>query len=145
MIVRSDSRVHIKNGARNYMRNQRGSATVEFVALALPLFIPLFLYLNLYATRSDLESSLKTLSREMARTIVTAENDEVAYRTSLELFINGGEVLGLEKKIRDGSIRFEIWCRVKPCISPDNEVRVNITSKEIEGVISSVEYVSPWA
>lgn len=145
MIVRSDSRVHIKNGARNYMRNQRGSATVEFVALALPLFIPLFLYLNLYATRSDLESSLKTLSREMARTIVTAENDEVAYRTSLELFIKGGEVLGLEKKIRDGSIRFEIWCRVKPCISSDNEVRVNITSKEIEGVVSSVEYVSPWA
>ena len=145
MIFKSDSRVHIKNGARNYMRNQRGSATVEFVALALPLFIPLFLYLNLYATRSDLESSLKTLSREMARAIVTAENDEVAYRTSLELFMKGGEVLGLEKKIRDGSIRFEIWCRVKPCISSDNEVRVNITSKEIEGVVSSVEYVSPWA
>ena len=127
------------------MRNQRGSATVEFVALAMPLFIPLFLYLNLYATRSDLESSLKTLSREMARAIVTAENDEIAYRASHELFMKGGEVLGLEKKIRDGSIRFEILCRVKPCISPDNEVRVAITSKEIEGAIASVEYVSPWA
>ena len=145
MTVKSDSRVHIKNGARNYMRNQRGSATVEFVALALPLFIPLFLYLNLYATRSDLESSLKSLSREMARAIVTAENDEVAFRTSLELFMKGGEVLGLEKKITDGSIRFEILCQVKPCISPENEIRVNITSKEIEGIVSSVEYVSPWA
>ena len=54
-------------------------------------------------------------------------------------------ILGLEKKITDGSIRFEILCQVKPCISPENEIRVNITSKEIEGIVSSVEYVSPWA
>lgn len=130
---------------RSRIENKRGSATVEFVALALPLFIPLFLYLNLYATRSDLESSLKTLSREMARVIVTAENDEVARRNAFELFTKGGKVLGLEKKIATGSIRFEILCREKPCISPDNEVRVSISSAEIEGVITAVEYVSPWA
>ena len=130
---------------RSQIGNKRGSATVEFVALALPLFIPLFLYLNLYATRSDLESSLKTLSREMARVIVTAENDEVARRNAFELFTKGGKVLGLEKKIATNSIRFEILCREKPCISPDNEVRVSISSAEIEGVITAVEYVSPWA
>jgi hypothetical protein len=134
-----------RRNIRSQIRNQRGSATVEFVALALPLFIPLFLYLNLYATRSDLESSLKTLSREMARVIVTAENDEVARRAAFELFTKGGEVLGLQKKITNGSIQFEILCREKPCISPDNEVRVAISSPEIEGVITAVEYVSPWA
>ena len=130
---------------RNRIQNERGSATVEFVVLALPLFIPLFLFLNSYALRSDLESSLRTLSREMARAIVTAENDEVARNASAELFLKGGEILGLGEKISEGSIHFEITCRAKPCVSPDNEIRVSISSSEIEGVITSVEYVSPWA
>jgi Flp pilus assembly protein TadG len=135
----------ISGKLKSRIRDERGSATVEFVALALPLFIPLFLYLNSYATRSDLESSFRTLSREMARAIVTAENDVIARNASAELFTKGGAVLGLGQKIREGSIRYEISCRVKPCISPDNEIQVSIWSSEIEGVVTSVEYVSPWA
>lgn len=123
----------------------RGSATIEFVALALPLFLPLFLFLNQYSVHSDLEGSLRTLSREMARAVVSSENDDVANRVANEIFIKGGGALGLGTEIRSGKITFELQCKSNPCISPDNEVRVHIHATELSHFITSVEYVSPWA
>jgi hypothetical protein len=127
------------------LREERGSAVVEFVMLALPLFVPLIIFLNNYATASDLSGTLQGLSREMARAVVTAENDEIARRTAYEVFVKGGEVLGLSKEIERGEIRYEIICRDNPCISPDNEVQIAIASARLSKVITSIEYVSPWA
>lgn len=123
----------------------RGSATVEFIALALPLFLPLFLFLNQYSVQSDLEGSLRTLSREMARAVVSSENDGVAIRVANELFIKGGRALGVGPQINSGKITFELHCASNPCISPDNEISVEIYAKELNHLISAVEYVSPWA
>jgi hypothetical protein len=127
------------------LQEERGSAVVEFVMLALPLFVPLFIFLNNYATASDLSGTLQGLSREMARAVVTAENDNVARRAAYEVFVKGGEVLGLSKEIERGEIRYEIICRNNPCISPDNEVQIAIASARLSKVITSIEYVSPWA
>lgn len=123
----------------------RGSATVEFVTLALPLFIPLFIYLNHYSVESNLEGSLKTLSREMARGIVTSENDLIATAVSREIFIKAGSVLGFDEAIGTGKLKFEIKCRNQPCISPNNEIKVILNSSDLRHSISAVEYVSPWA
>ena len=127
------------------LRADRGSATVEFVTLALPLFIPLFIYLGQYSLESNLEGGLKTLSREMARGIVTSENDEIAESVSYEIFLKAGSVLGFEEEIQSGELRFEIYCRNQPCISPDNEIKVTLTSVNLRHPVSAVEYVSPWA
>ena len=86
------------------LRSDRGSATVEFVTLALPLFIPLFIFLSQYSLESNLEGSLRTLSREMARGIVTSENDSIAEAVSNEIFIKAGSVLGFEEAINSGEI-----------------------------------------
>jgi Flp pilus assembly protein TadG len=74
---------------RRMALDEEGSAVLEFVALALPLFIPLFIFLNQYAISSDTQSSLRTLSREMARGFVTSENDQVAERVTFEIFSKG--------------------------------------------------------
>ncbi len=129
----------------NFLRSDRGSATVEFVTLALPLFIPLFIFLSQYSLESNLEGGLKTLSREMARGIVTSENDSIAESVSYEIFIKAGSVLGFEDAIKDGELHYEIHCRNQPCISPKNEVKVTLTSMHLRRPISAVEYVSPWA
>lgn len=129
----------------NHFASERGSATVEFLALALPLFIPLFLFLNSYALQSDLGGNLRTLSREMARGVVISESDIMARRVATEIFHKGGEALGLSKKIEDGSIQFSLICRNSPCISPNNEIQIVIASSELEKVVTSIEYVSPWA
>jgi len=129
----------------NCLRSDRGSATVEFVTLALPLFIPLFIYLGQYSLESNLEGGLKTLSREMARGIVTSENDSIAESVSYEIFFKAGSVLGFEEAINNGELQYKIQCRNQPCISPNNEVKVTLTSVNMRHPISAVEYVSPWA
>ena len=127
------------------LRCQQGGAIVEFVALALPLFIPVFIYLNQYAVVSDTESTLRTLAREMSRAIVTSENDEIAYRVAAEVFTKGGLALGLANEIESGRMRYFIYCREQPCIRPDNEIEVRISSQTLERPISAVSFVSPWA
>ncbi len=127
------------------LRSSRGSATVEFVTLALPLFIPLFIFLGQYSLESNLEGGLRTLSREMARGIVTSENDSIAKSVSYEIFFKAGSVLGFEEAIKSGELRYEIHCRNQPCISPDNEVKVTLTSVNLRHPVSAVEYVSPWS
>ena len=127
------------------LRSDRGSATIEFVTLALPLFIPLFIFLSQYSLESNLEGGLKTLSREMARGIVTSENDSIAEAVSYEIFLKAGSVLGFEEAISRGELSFVINCRNQPCISPNNEVKVTLNSSDLRNSVSAVEYVSPWA
>lgn len=122
-----------------------GSAIVEFVAIALPLFIPLFIYLNHYSSSADAQGAMKTLSREMARAVVTSENDSVAFSVADEVFIKGGEVLGYQSGIKKGRISYRIFCKEQPCIKPNNEIRISISMSEPNVEISAVEYVSPWA
>ena len=130
---------------RGLLRDEEGSAIVEFVALALPLFIPLFIYLNHYATSSDVQASLRTLSREMARGFVTSENDAVADRVTFEIFSKGAEVLGFSEELASGSLAYSYECKNMPCISPNNEIVIMLRSSNSQTSISTIEYVSPWA
>jgi len=137
-------RLTLRTGAKIIQCN-RGSATVEFVALALPLFLPLFLFLNQYSVKSDLEGSLRTLGREMARAVVSSENDRIADDVANEIFFKGGRALGLSEEISSGEITYQLMCRSSPCISPDNEIQVLISTPQLTHSISAIEFVSPWA
>lgn len=125
--------------------DEEGSAVLEFVALALPLFIPLFIFLNNYAQTSDAQGNLRTLSREMARAFVTSENDKVAGNVAYEVFVKGANVLGYGNSLSNGNLSYSITCSNSPCISPNSEVLVTLVDKVSEVEISTVEYVSSWA
>jgi hypothetical protein len=124
---------------------QEGGAIIEFVALALPLFLPVFIFLNQYGQVSDTEASLRTLAREMSRAVVTSENDFIAERVALEVFLKGGAELGLQEEIDGREIQFSVQCRERPCLTPNNQVQVSIHSNSLSRTISAVAYVSPWA
>jgi hypothetical protein len=124
---------------------QEGGAIIEFVALALPLFIPVFIFLNQYGQISDTEASLRTLAREISRAVVTSENDFIAERVALEVFLKGGAELGLQEEIDRREIQFSVQCRERPCLTPNNQVQVSIRSNSLSRTISAVAYVSPWA
>lgn len=130
---------------RKLALDDEGSAIVEFVILALPLFIPLFIYLNQYAMTSDAQGSLRTLGREMARGFVTSENDNVAARVTYEIFSKGAEVLGFSDELASGVLTYTYECKNQPCISANNEIVITLRSKKSDISISTVEYVSPWA
>jgi hypothetical protein len=130
------------------LRESRGSASVEFSILAIPLFLPLFIYFASFAHASDSQSALRTLARESARAFVSSANDEIAFYVAKQVIFEGGQLLGYQ--LRDGidEIDVDISCSEDPCISPDSEVRVALTSKTSEGEsvrVSAIEYVSPWA
>jgi len=130
---------------RKLVVGEEGSAVLEFVTLALPLFIPLSIFLNQYSLQSDTESSLRTLSREMARAFVTSENDLIAERVTFEVFSKGAEILGFGENFTSGDLTYSFSCKERPCISPNNEIVITVKSEKAGRRMSASEYVSPWA
>jgi Flp pilus assembly protein TadG len=131
-----------------FLRDEGGSASVEFAVLAIPLFIPLFLYMNSFASMSDGQDSLRTLAREAARGFVTSSNDQIAYGVAHQIVTQGAQVLGYEKALQNGDIQLHIGCSTRPCISPNASITVSITRSERERPdikVSAIAYVSPWA
>jgi Flp pilus assembly protein TadG len=49
------------------LKDESGSAVLEFVALALPLFVPVIIFLSSFATASNDEFIVRTLARETVR------------------------------------------------------------------------------
>ncbi len=138
----------IRASLRTFRKEERGSASVEFVILAIPLFIPLFIFLNSFSSSSESQEVLRTLARESVRGFVSSSNDEVALAVAEEIVLQGSKILGFEDSERQSRIRMEIDCLSKPCISPDNAVRISLTLRrdgENAITVRALEYVSPWA
>ena len=126
-----------------FIRENRGSASLEFVLLAIPLFLPIFIFMNFFAESTDTQTSLRTLAREAARTYVTSKSDEIAAEVMSQVIFEGSSALGYSH-----SIRYWVRCSQSPCINPNGRVAVTIVarlqnSKSIE--VTAIEYVSPWA
>ena len=129
------------------LKDESGSAVLEFVALALPLFVPVILFLSSFATASNDEFIVRTLARETVRAYILSNNDLSATINARNTMQTGARELGLDPK-RIDDLHFSIDCAGIFCISPDNKVEVTITLKSKDGKrVSSAtarETVSPW-
>jgi Flp pilus assembly protein TadG len=133
---------------KEIFRDERGSASVEFALLAIPLFIPLFLYMNNFARMSDSQDSLRTLAREAVRGFVTSSTDEVAYGVAREIVSQGAALLGYKDSLDKGQIQLHIDCSASPCISPNTRILITLTqsvNSRPDIKVSAIGYVSPWA
>jgi hypothetical protein len=128
---------------KGFLKDQRGSASIEFVLLAIPLFIPLFLYMNTFSSVSDDQERLRTLARESVRAFVTSANDEIAFEVSRSVIMEGGRLLGFKNP--ESEIQSQILCSQDPCISPDSEIVITLSIPERSIQVSAIEYVTPWA
>jgi Flp pilus assembly protein TadG len=138
----------ILRGSKLAIFEERGSASVEFVALAIPLFIPLFIFINSFASATDGQDALRTLAREAVRGFVTSSNDEIAYGVAHEIVTKGAGVLGYSDAVKNGAIEMHIVCSERPCISPNSGIRITVTLREKGSSAisaSAIGYVSPWA
>lgn len=126
----------------------RGSASVEFSLLAIPLFIPLFIFMAQFSHSSDAQDSLRSLARESARAFVTSKDDETAFYVANQVVIKGAQLLGYDPNSPETAIELRILCASRPCIAPDNRVLVQLTmntSGKSQAQVAAIEYVSPWA
>jgi hypothetical protein len=129
------------------LRNESGSAVVEFVALALPLFIPVIIFLSQFAALSNDEFLVRTLARESVRAYILSTNDLSATLNARNTMKIGARELGLkEERIKD--LNFTVDCLGILCITPDNKVEITITLRSQDGkrvsTATARETVSPW-
>ena len=129
------------------LKDESGSAVLEFVALALPLFVPVIIFLSQFATVSNDEFIVRTLARETVRAYVLSNNDLSATINARNIMQTGARELRLDPN-RIDDLDFKIDCAGIFCISPDNKVEVTITLKSKDGKRTSSatarETVSPW-
>jgi len=129
------------------LRNESGSAVIEFVALALPLFVPVIIFLSQFAALSNDEFIVRTLARESARAYILSANDLSATLNARNTMKTGARELGLkEERIKD--LNFTVDCAGLLCITPDNKVEITITLRSQDGervsTATARETVSPW-
>ena len=129
------------------LRDQSGSAVVEFVALALPLFVPVIIFLSQFAALSNDEFIVRTLARESVRAYILSANDFSATLNARNTMKTGARELGLkEERIKD--LNFTVDCAGLICITPENKVEITITLRSQDGkrvsTATARETFSPW-
>ena len=129
------------------LRDQSGSAVVEFVALALPLFVPVIIFLSQFAALSNDEFIVRTLARESVRAYILSANDLSATLNARNTVNTGARELGLkEDRIKD--LSFTVDCAGLLCVTPENKVEITITLRSQDGkrvsTATARETVSPW-
>jgi Flp pilus assembly protein TadG len=133
---------------KRFIRCERGSASIEFVALALPLFVPIIFFLHQFALVSGQEEIARTLAREGARAFVSSSEQSSAAVAMSAVILRAGRELGLtDAEFERMAINLE--CSSSPCYSPNGKIIVTVhfgATQEFPSVTASAqEYVSPWS
>jgi Flp pilus assembly protein TadG len=135
--------------AKKAVQREEGSASVEFVVLALPLFIPIFIFLGQFSAVSSHEMVLQTLARESLRSYIESSNDQTGEALIRQVIEVGGKNLGLSQQ-EISAINVEMKCSKSPCHQPNGRVRITLRmdpwvshGRTIEA--AAQEYFSPWS
>jgi Flp pilus assembly protein TadG len=135
--------------AKKAVQREEGSASVEFVVLALPLFIPIFIFLGQFSAVSSHEMVLQTLARESLRSYIESSNDQTGEALIRQVIEVGGKNLGLSQQ-EISAINVEMKCGKSPCHQPNGRVRITLRmdpsvshGRTIEA--AAQEYFSPWS
>ncbi len=132
---------------RQKFQSDSGSAIVEFVALAIPLFIPIFIYLNQFSSVSGNEEIARAMAREVLRVYVISENDLAAQEHSTRAAL----LLAKQWNLSDteiASLRNSLECSSNPCLSANGRIKLTVTfvddatGRRISA--SAQEHLSPW-
>ena len=128
-------------------KSETGNATVEFVALAIPLFIPIFIYLNHFSSVSANEEIARSMAREILRVYVISENDDAAR----DLSGKATQLLARQWHLTDSevaSLRTRMDCSRFPCLTADGRIKLTIsfTDEQTGRFVSASaqEHLSPW-
>ena len=129
------------------LRDESGSAIVEFVALAIPLFIPIFIYLNSFASVSANEAIVRVMAREGVRAYAASDSDHSGRVVSEQAILLIAQNLGLTSK-EINTIDVNYACSRLPCLSANSRIRLTISYIDANShrniKASAQENISPW-
>lgn len=131
----------------SFKDKQSGSAVVEFVILAIPLFLPIIIYVSQFAELSNAEIKGRSLIREVVRAYVSSEDLGEAEEKSRLMLNFGAERLRFSPSEISG-MKLSFLCSTSPCLMPGSRVRGDLEFNLIQSRrrihVSAQEYVSPW-
>ena len=128
-------------------KSESGSAILEFILLAVPLFLPIIFFVAQFGSLSAGEIKARSLAREMVRAYVSSENEKSARENSAQVLDFGSIGLNFSNAER-ATFDVNFTCSNTPCFSEGGRVRINFTFRpdgaghKVE--VSAEEYVSPW-
>ena len=132
---------------KSWLMSDSGSAMVEFVALAIPIFIPVFIYLNQFSSVSVNEEIARSMAREVLRVYVISENEFAARNLSGK----ATNLLARQWKLTNSeisSLRIRMDCTRFPCLSANGRIKLTIsfTDEQTGRIVSASaqEHLSPW-
>jgi Flp pilus assembly protein TadG len=135
------------NSFRHLIRSEEGSAVIEFVIYALPLFVPLIIYLTAINQTAQIQYEARNFARQIARAYVTSPSQEFTMaRVSAvkEVFV----ATTFATNRIDPNPNIEIRCSQSPCLTPTGKVSVTVRLTSIfSGTTASataVQTVDAW-
>lgn len=132
---------------KKFLAGESGSASVEFVALAIPLFVPILIFINNFSELSSSEILARNLVRESLRAYVTSDNPLFADFRAEETLRIAARESGLSQD-QISSMNLSFSCSQSPCLSPGGRVQASLKmrlhrqSREVSA--QAIEYISPW-
>ena len=132
---------------KEFLLDENGSAVVEYVLLAIPLFVAIYMYLGNFAQLSDSELVARTMVRESLRAFVLSPNFFTANARANETLYAMAKIEGLSSNEID-SMHLSFQCDKTPCLSQEGRVRATLEmvtgSDQRKVKVSAEEFVSPW-
>jgi len=121
------------------LRDERGSASVEVVIFAMPLFIPLILLASQMTAVSAAKIEISHLARTSLRAFVTASSTPLGHARVQQ-------VLELADTSQGGGGKFSylIECRRTPCIQPANRVRITLEDRDVGVAVTASLSTDHW-
>jgi Flp pilus assembly protein TadG len=132
---------------RGFIRREEGSAIIEFIIYALPLFVPLVIYLTAINQSAQIQYEARNFARQLARAYVTSPSAEfTGARITVvkDVFIASSFAAN---KI-DPDPRIEISCSLNPCLLPNGKVSVTVHLTSVfshsSASATAVQTVDAW-
>lgn len=129
------------------VKGEEGSAIIEFIVYALPLFVPLVIYLTAINQSSEIQYEARNFARQMARAYVTSPSQDLTEArmfSVLEIFVKN--TFATNKFVPNPIIK--VSCNLSPCLSPNGKVEVEVTLTSIltgrSASASVVQTVDAW-
>ncbi len=129
------------------LSGEEGSAIIEFVIYALPLFVPLIIYLTSINQSAQIQYEARNFARQLARAYVTSPNQEVT----------GARILAVKEVFTKSSFAtnkidpnpdIRIACSLSPCLTPTGKVSVTVHLTSIfsdsTASATAVQTVDAW-
>lgn len=125
------------------LRAEDGSASVELVIFAMPLFIPLLMLASHAMAVSSSKIETSHLARTALRAFVTAPSTPLGH-ARIQQVIKVSDSRELDDFGNSSRFSYLIECRQLPCIQPSNRVRITLKDVKTGVGVAATLYTDQW-